>query len=159
MPALPGAHHICVACGDGASFQTRACSRPPEPMTKIFMNAPADYASGRNLESSERGCARSVSRSTFKLLRLVCDTAALRPALHSLKFCVQVSRLTLLQIKFHHLVSTTNFRVTIAADISHQGRNKSSVLPLDADFIAAARTQAGNFSRRPRLRQRGQQFN
>jgi len=26
----------------------------------------------------ERGCARSVSRSAFKLLRLVCGTAALR---------------------------------------------------------------------------------
>jgi len=37
MPALPGAHHICVACGDCASFQTSACSRPPDPMTRSFM--------------------------------------------------------------------------------------------------------------------------
>ena len=37
MPALPGAHHIWVTWGDWASFQTRACSRPPEPMTRIFM--------------------------------------------------------------------------------------------------------------------------
>ena len=30
---------IRVTCGDCASFQTSACSRPPEPMTKIFMRA------------------------------------------------------------------------------------------------------------------------
>ena len=41
MPALPGAHHICVTCGDCASFHTRACSRPPEPMTRIFMKKKA----------------------------------------------------------------------------------------------------------------------
>ena len=29
MPALPGAHQRRVTCGDCASFQTRACSRPP----------------------------------------------------------------------------------------------------------------------------------
>ena len=39
MPALPGAHHICVAWGDCASFQTSACSRPPEPITSSFMKA------------------------------------------------------------------------------------------------------------------------
>ena len=37
IPALPGAHQICVACGDWASFHTKACSRPPEPITSIFM--------------------------------------------------------------------------------------------------------------------------
>ncbi|GIT77627.1 MAG: hypothetical protein Ct9H300mP32_0090 [Verrucomicrobiota bacterium] len=37
MPALPGAHHICVAREDCASFQTRACSRPPPPITRIFI--------------------------------------------------------------------------------------------------------------------------
>ena len=31
-----------------------------------------------NLKFPERGCARSVSRSAAKMLRLVCDTAALR---------------------------------------------------------------------------------
>ena len=34
MPALPGAHQSRVTCGDWASFHTRACSRPPEPMTR-----------------------------------------------------------------------------------------------------------------------------
>ena len=36
MPALPGAHHKRLTRGDCASFQTKACSRPPEPMTRIF---------------------------------------------------------------------------------------------------------------------------
>src|SRR5262245_19781720 len=38
MPGLPGAHHICVTCGDWASFQTMACSLPPEPRTRSFMS-------------------------------------------------------------------------------------------------------------------------
>ena len=37
MPALPGAHHNFVMRGDCANFQTSACSRPPEPMTKTFI--------------------------------------------------------------------------------------------------------------------------
>ena len=37
IPALPGAHHSCVTCGDCASFQISACSRPPEPMTRSFI--------------------------------------------------------------------------------------------------------------------------
>ena len=48
MPALPGAHHSCVTCGDCASFHTSACSRPPEPMTRSFMKYfSADYAACR----------------------------------------------------------------------------------------------------------------
>ena len=48
IPALPGAHHNCVTCGDCASFHTSACSRPPEPMTRSFMKMlPADYAACR----------------------------------------------------------------------------------------------------------------
>ena len=42
---------------------------------------PAHRASGSvlaNLKFPERGCARSVSRSGAVVLRLVCDTAALR---------------------------------------------------------------------------------
>ena len=37
IPALPGAHHIFVGRGDCASFQTKVCSRPPPPITKIFI--------------------------------------------------------------------------------------------------------------------------
>ena len=38
-PALPGAHHNRVRRGDCANFQTRACSRPPEPITRTFIAA------------------------------------------------------------------------------------------------------------------------
>src|SRR5262249_28948941 len=37
MPALPGAHQSWVAWGDWASFHTKACSRPPEPITSILI--------------------------------------------------------------------------------------------------------------------------
>ena len=37
MPALPGAQNILLARDDCLSFQTRACSRPPLPITKIFI--------------------------------------------------------------------------------------------------------------------------
>ena len=54
MPALPGAHHSCVTCGDCASFHTSACSRPPEPMTRSFIKKlPADYAA-RRVEAMRR---------------------------------------------------------------------------------------------------------
>ena len=36
-PSLPGAHQICSIRGDWASFHTSACSRPPPPMTRIFI--------------------------------------------------------------------------------------------------------------------------
>src|SRR5881396_329227 len=49
MPALPGAHHIWVPCGDCASFHTRACSRPPEPITRSLI------AAGLNQQTERRG--------------------------------------------------------------------------------------------------------
>src|SRR5581483_728649 len=39
MPAFPGAQTSFLTRGDCASFQTRACSRPPDPMTRTFMAA------------------------------------------------------------------------------------------------------------------------
>ena len=38
MPALPGAHHSLVTSGEAAIFHARACSRPPEPSRRMFMN-------------------------------------------------------------------------------------------------------------------------
>src|SRR4029079_12682602 len=38
MPALPGAHHNLVRSGEAAIFHARACSRPPEPSRRMFMN-------------------------------------------------------------------------------------------------------------------------
>src|SRR6187431_2752519 len=37
MPALPGAHHSFVTSGEAAIFHARACSRPPEPRRRMFM--------------------------------------------------------------------------------------------------------------------------
>ena len=37
IPALPGMHQSFVTSGDAAIFQHSACSRPPEPRTRIFM--------------------------------------------------------------------------------------------------------------------------
>src|SRR3954447_7957015 len=39
MPALPGAHHNLVSNGDAAIFHASACSRPPEPRRRMFMDA------------------------------------------------------------------------------------------------------------------------
>ena len=39
MPAFPGAHQSAPSSGDAASCQQRACSRPPEPTTKTFIQA------------------------------------------------------------------------------------------------------------------------
>ena len=37
IPALPGAQYNFSVNGDCRSFQQRACSRPPEPITRIFI--------------------------------------------------------------------------------------------------------------------------
>ena len=37
VPPLPGATNTCETRGDCDSFQARACSRPPEPMTNSFI--------------------------------------------------------------------------------------------------------------------------
>src|SRR6266699_5204879 len=42
MPGLPGAAYTCVTRRLCASFQTRACSRAPEPMTSTFIDIPPD---------------------------------------------------------------------------------------------------------------------
>ncbi len=39
MPALPGKHHSLVTSGEAAIFHAKACSRPPEPITRIFMES------------------------------------------------------------------------------------------------------------------------
>lgn len=36
VPAFPGATSTCWMCGDWASFQASACSRPPPPTTNTF---------------------------------------------------------------------------------------------------------------------------
>src|SRR3954454_6279645 len=38
IPALPGAHQSFSTSGDAAIFHARACSRPPEPSRRMFMD-------------------------------------------------------------------------------------------------------------------------
>src|SRR3954468_19058781 len=40
VPALPGATKTLKTRGLDANFHASACSRPPEPMTRIFMSVP-----------------------------------------------------------------------------------------------------------------------
>src|SRR5271165_4269761 len=53
MPALPGAQQTFSDRGDLVNFQTNACSRPPEPTTRIFMDG---IESGIG-PSAKRNCA------------------------------------------------------------------------------------------------------
>ena len=39
MPGLPGAHTSRVSSGDWAIFHASACSRPPDPTSRMFMAA------------------------------------------------------------------------------------------------------------------------
>src|SRR5258708_31139495 len=47
MPGFPGAAYTRVTCRLCASFQTRACSRAPEPMTSTRITAPPGVSSMR----------------------------------------------------------------------------------------------------------------
>ena len=55
MPALPGAHHSFVSSGDAAIFHASACSRPPEPSRRMFMNG-ARCGVSRPSRSHESPC-------------------------------------------------------------------------------------------------------
>src|SRR5581483_9878957 len=74
MPALPGVHHICVTCRDCASFQTSACSRPPEPMTRIFMVKLGKPRNATPLKAERRAPAL---REPEKYHRVVLELCAL----------------------------------------------------------------------------------
>src|SRR6478736_150579 len=45
MPGLPGAQSTSGSCGERRSARTRACSRPPPPMTRTFIPHPLRGAS------------------------------------------------------------------------------------------------------------------
>ena len=47
MPALPGAHTTSVTAGSPRNFLTNACSRAPDPMTRIFTGDPRPRTAGR----------------------------------------------------------------------------------------------------------------
>src|SRR4051794_9478625 len=52
IPALPGAHHNFVSSGEAAIFHAKACSRPPEPSRRMFMEK-AGCGDSRAIRSHE----------------------------------------------------------------------------------------------------------
>src|SRR5438094_620714 len=59
VPAFPGAQKSRSAYGDCRSFHVSACSRPPLPMTRIFI----DYNRSGTVEAAVSAAKRSKSRA------------------------------------------------------------------------------------------------
>src|ERR1035437_1754965 len=68
IPGFPGAQKISPISGDCASFHAKACSRPPEPMTRTLM-------AGSQYPSRAAGTTSAKQRP-----RLSCDTSREREA-------------------------------------------------------------------------------
>src|SRR5688572_22004865 len=75
MPGFPGAANSLKSRGDCASFQASACSRPPDPTSRTFMNAfPSDDAGLLASEApGDNAPAQSVSELSMALKRTVED--------------------------------------------------------------------------------------
>ena len=93
----PARTTVCVTCGDCASFQTSACSRPPEPMTnsfigpdsirktaaeekKYFVRAAADPG-GHGCLNFQAGCSvweYGVFRCSVDAVAQICNSAVSR---------------------------------------------------------------------------------
>src|SRR5450755_2349903 len=75
MPPFPGAQYIFVTRGDWRSFHTKACSRPPLPMTRIFMiehlrlGARADDVK-RDLKSDLKSMSVVLSQVSERILQV-----------------------------------------------------------------------------------------
>src|SRR2546421_628705 len=79
VPALPGAQKTCSARGDCASFQTRACSRPPLPMTSIFMRGQVGTEDGK--PRPKAGPTKAIyGRASLRQVAFVDHLAAKRSA-------------------------------------------------------------------------------
>src|SRR5471032_1887908 len=65
VPPLPGATYTIWIRSDCASFHARACSRPPEPTTKIFIMPFVLYVEYERGERRPRGRRRRWSVSVF----------------------------------------------------------------------------------------------
>src|SRR5262245_40419697 len=59
MPALPGAQARAVTAGSAAKAWQGTCSRPPEPMTRMFTGGEASAGAGRRGYSGLTGLAES----------------------------------------------------------------------------------------------------
>ena len=73
VPALPGAQKIRSTSDDWFSFQTSACSRPPPPMTRIFIARSIDC------RGSRAGC-ENFQRTQARRLPLQFSATAIPPA-------------------------------------------------------------------------------
>src|ERR1700752_4556739 len=59
MPALPGVHQSLVVSGEAAIFQASACSRPPEPRSRIFMGRDVAGFGARSPDEAKRNPGRT----------------------------------------------------------------------------------------------------
>src|SRR3712207_1468195 len=75
MPGLPGAAKSLPSRGDCASFQASACSRPPEPSSRTFMEdfPPADSGLLAIQTPGDNAAPFSVSELAMRLKRTVED--------------------------------------------------------------------------------------
>src|SRR3712207_2585819 len=75
MPGFPGAANNLSSIGDCASFQASACSRPPEPMSRTFMNdsPPTDGGLLATQAPGDNAPAQTVSELSQSLKRTVED--------------------------------------------------------------------------------------
>src|SRR5574344_3150608 len=78
VPPLPGATNTLVALGDCASFHASACSRPPPPITSIFIILRCDKRFVRRLGLPECPAAFACARH-HRLLRQWCFPRAWLP--------------------------------------------------------------------------------
>src|SRR6516165_10871854 len=80
IPPFPGAHQIFSTCGDCTSFHTSACSRPPLPIIRIFIQSVAPVT-GKISEPEPYG-VRSVSVNTQSKIDLWQRTGKLSTSRH-----------------------------------------------------------------------------
>src|SRR5918993_577159 len=75
MPGLPGAANSLPSLGDCASFQASACSRPPEPSSRTFMDdfPPAESGLVATESAGDNSEPYSVSELAMRLKRTVED--------------------------------------------------------------------------------------
>ena len=69
VPALPGATCTAATAGSAASDRARACSRPPEPITR--MSTPAGYPSAPTVPVEASRRCRPTTATTYQSHRII----------------------------------------------------------------------------------------
>src|SRR3954447_8679846 len=80
MPPLPGAQIISVTRGDCRNFHTRACSRPPPPITRTFIEE--ELGEGIRVGSIGNLCQTQCPRLIGKVLPWNLRPEQIRVELH-----------------------------------------------------------------------------